>query len=378
MTKLNNHKKQSIIPQIQPWIDQRELRELIKVIDSTWITEGRKTEEFENRFKKITGARYAMAVFNATVGLYCALKAFDIGPGDEVIVPDLTFIASANSVIMAGAKPVFCDIERETLGLDPNQLEKKITFRTKAVMPVHLYGLSAKIDKIINLARKRGLKVIEDAAQAVGVKYKGRQVGTFGDIGIFSFYGNKTITTGEGGLILTDNKELFKKCWRLKNHGRDEKGIFIHDYIGFNFCFTDLQAAVGLAQLKKLKKIIERKRRIREFYQRELKDIKQIEFPSINRDTSPVFWFTNIFTDEVSDLVRYLKEKGVQTRRFFYPLHKQPCYNSNGYFPNSEWAYEKGLSLPSSVILKDKELAYICATIKDYYQANPGQKFAKN
>lgn len=167
---------------------------------------------------------------------------------------------------------------------------------------------------------------------------------------------------------MTNDEELYRKCLRLKNHGRDVKGSFIHEYIGFNFCFTDLQAAVGLAQLRKLDKIIRRKAQIREFYMKELSGINQIKFQVVNKNTSAVFWFTNIFTDEVSELSEYLKEKGVQTRRFFYPLHKQPCYNIGGYYPNSEWAYEKGFSIPSSVILKESELIYICSEIRNYFE----------
>lgn len=360
-------KKHSLIPQIQPWINEEELKNITDVIKSTWITEGKKTELFEKKIKKTTSAKYAITMSNGTVALYCALKALDIGPGDEVIVPDLTFIATANSVILAGANPVFCDIELETFGLDPDKIEAKITSRTKAIMPVHLYGVSAMIDKIKAIAKKHNLKIIEDAAQGIGVKFGGRHVGSFGDFGVISFYGNKTITTGEGGVILTNNKDLAKKCFVLKNHGRTKKGIFIHRYIGFNFSFTDLQAAIGLAQLGKLDKIIDRKNYIRRFYVGKLKNIEQIKFPIISNNTMPVFWFTNILTDDAVGLSKHLDKMGIQTRRFFYPLHKQPCYKSAGSFPNSEKAYRTGLSLPSSVTIKDEDLAYVCEQIKNYF-----------
>ena len=356
-----------MIPQIEPWIDETELIELTEVIKSTWITEWEKTRLFEERIKELTGAEYAISVCNGTAGLYIALKALDIEVGDEVIVPDLTFIATANSVKMAAGEPVLCDVDAKTFNLNPTQVEKRITPKSKAIMPVHLYGQAADMDAIVKIARKNNLYVIEDAAQGIGVKFNGQHVGTFGDIGILSFYGNKTITTAEGGIILTNDEELAKRCWRLKNHGREVKGTFIHSHIGFNFCFTDLQAAIGLAQLKKLEIIIEKKRYIRELYMELLKDISQIEFPDIDPRCEPVFWFTNILIDAPQKLANHLKSKEIGTRRFFYPIHLQPCYNIEKEFPNTERAYNKGLSLPSSVLLKDDEIKYICEALRKFY-----------
>ena len=356
-----------MIPQIEPWIDEVELNELSKVIKDNWITEGEKTEEFESGFKKLTGAKHAFAVNNGTIGLYMAQKILGIGEGDEVIVPDFTFIASCNSIKMAGAAPVLVDVDKKTFNIDPEKLKEKIRDKTKAVMPVHLYGQSADMDAIMKIAKENNLMVIEDAAQGVGVKFNGRHVGILGEIGVLSFYGNKTITTGEGGLILTNDDNLAKEVFMFKNHGRTVKGTFIHEKIGYNFSFTDLQAAVGVAQLSKLKEIIKRKRRIREKYEELLKDIPEIQFTFIDQRCEPVHWFTSILIDNPQKLFDYLKKEGIETRRFFYPIHKQPCYNLKGDFPNSDYAYEHGLSLPSSALLKEEQIDFICEKIKAFF-----------
>lgn len=359
-----------MIPQIEPWIDEEEVKEITKVVRSTWITEHDETAQFEEGIRKYAGAKHALAVSNGTIALYVALKALGIGEGDEVIVPDMTFIATANSVKMAGAEPVLADIDKKTFNISPQSIENAITKKTKAIMPVHLYAQAADMDEILKIARKHNLKVIEDAAQGIGVYFKGKHAGTFGDIGILSFYGNKTLTTAEGGMILTNSTELHEKCWRLKNHGRKEKGIFVHEEIGYNFCFTDLQAAIGIAQLKKLPKILERKKHLNDKYQQLLAGVKEIKFPHIDERGKPAHWFTSILIDDVEGLVEHLKKNEIQTRRFFYPLHLQPCYKgmASGEFPNAEWAYEHGLSLPSSVMLKDEQLELVAEKIKEFYK----------
>jgi perosamine synthetase len=360
-----------MIPQIEPWIDHGELDELRRVIDSTFLVEHERTREFEAMTRELTGARHAIAVCNGTMALYCCLLALGIGPGDEVLVPDMTFIATANAVIMAGAVPVFCDILPDTYCLDPEDAERMVTPRTKAVMPVHLYGQSADMERILAFAKRHGLFVIEDAAQGVGVRYRGRHVGTFGELGILSYYGNKTITCGEGGIVLTDDDELARAVYRLKNHGRDRKGVFIHEHIGFNFSFTDLQAAVGIAQMKKLPAIIERKRQIHDFYQQALADVPQVRPVALDPQADPVFWFTSYRAEDVEGLAGHLSELGIQTRRFFYPLHMQPCYQGRGLsnrpFPAAEEAYRHGLSLPSSYRLTQEQLDRVVSGIRQYH-----------
>tara|TARA_R110000824_G_scaffold81956_1_gene205716 strand:+ start:382 stop:1476 length:1095 start_codon:yes stop_codon:yes gene_type:complete len=361
----------AFIPQIEPWIDERELYYLKKVIDSTYVTEHELTKEFENRIKDLTGAKHAVAYTNGTVALYACLKALNIGHGDEVIVPNMTFIATSNAVLMAGASPIFCEIDPDTLCIDPVKIPALITNRTKAIMPVHLYGQSADMHTIMDVASKNDLFVVEDAAQGVGVKFDDKHVGTYGDLGILSFYGNKTITCGEGGVILTDCDKLKESCYRLKNHGRDKKGVFIHDHIGFNFCFTEMQAAIGLSQLDKLPAIITKKKEIYDLYQERLGDLKEVLKPIvIEKRTTPVHWFTSFLTKEKEGLQKHLKENDVQTRDFFYPLNLQPCYKSmaSGDFPISQKIYHEGISLPSSYKLKNDQQACIIDLIHGYFK----------
>tara|TARA_X000000368_G_scaffold67892_1_gene48997 strand:- start:2437 stop:3603 length:1167 start_codon:yes stop_codon:yes gene_type:complete len=379
------------INQIEPFIDHTELDYLTKVVESTFVTEHNLTEEFEQLFKDYTGAKHVIAYTNGTLALYAIIKSLNIGPGDEVIVPDLTFIATANAVILAGATPIFCDIETENFGLDLIHAKKLISKNTKAIIPVHLYGLSCKMDQLKVFSSQNNLFLIEDAAQGVGVRYrcveeceidkkcdscndKFKHVGTFGIAGILSFYGNKTMTCGEGGLILTDDDEIAKKCYRLKNHGRDVKGIFTHHHIGFNFSFTEMQAAVGVAQFKKLDKIISKKAQFHKKYYEELKCISQIGLMEVPKNVQPVHWFTNIFVNDVDNLANFLKERGIGSRRFFYPLHLQPCYQDfsqdlrSKNFKNSFNSYNTALSLPSLYSLSEDDQDYVIDTIKEYYE----------
>jgi len=363
-----------MINQIEPWINEEELVELKRVTDSTFLTEANLTREFEGMTRSLTGAKHSIAMMNGTVALFCSMKALGIGPGDEVIVPDMTFIATANAVIMAGAKPIFCDVYPDTFCIDVERAEGTISEHTKAIIPVHLYGQSADMVKIKILAHKYNLRIIEDAAQGIGVTFENRHVGTLGDLGVLSFYGNKTITCGEGGMVLTNDDELASKCYRLKNHGRDKKGIFVHEDIGYNFSFTEMQAAVGISQMKKLSKIISRKKVIHELYRRALANLDRLLPVHIDNRTEPVYWFTSFLSDDVDELSKYLLESDIQTRRFFYPLHLQPCYKNNEMFaankrnfPVSEDIYKRGISLPSSYTLKEEEQTFVIKKIEEFY-----------
>ena len=371
LTLKNKNHMRDFIPQIEPWIDDNELKHLKRVIDSTYVVEHELTKEFESIIKDYTGSKHAIAMTNGTMALYSCLLALGLKPGDEVIVPNLTFIASSNAVLMANGVPVLCEVTKDTLCLDPIELEKKITEKTKIIMPVHLYGQSADMDSIMSIAKKYKLKVLEDAAQGVGVFSNGKHVGTFGDCGILSFYGNKTITCGEGGVVLTDNDEVAKKCYRLKNHGRDRKGIFEHEHIGFNFCFTEMQAAIGISQMEKLDRIIDRKNICHEKYKLGLDGVGDLSFFEFAESTRPVHWFTSILTSYKTELSDYLLEKGIQSRFFFYPLNLQPCYknviDTGGDFSISSEVYGRGLSLPSSYNLTDNEQNYVIKTIKEFF-----------
>ena len=359
-----------MIPQFEPWLGEEEMALVAETIQANWITGGPKVKEFENKIADLCGVKHAIAVCNGTMALYVGIRALGIGPGDEVIVPDFTFIASANAVEMSGAKPVFVDIDSKTFNIDPECAEKAITPKTKAIMPVHIYGQSADMDRIGDIARRHHLMIIEDAAQGICVTFKGTPVGSFGEIGCLSFYADKTMTTGEGGMVLTNDDKLAEKAIILKHQGRPVRGIYIHDHIGYNFRMTDLQAAVGLAQLKKLPTIVQRKKDNEKLYKDLLKDVKNIGFPYVDPRGFNVPFRINILLDKPEELSAFLNENGIGSRGFFYPLHMQPCYNIKGEFPNTIMANKRGLSLPSSVKLTKDQIAYICENISLFMKTN--------
>jgi perosamine synthetase len=363
-----------LIVQIEPWIDDAELRELRRVIDSTFLIEHELTREFEAMTARLAGTKHAIAVCNGSMALFVCLKALGIGSGDEVIVPNLTFVATANAVILAGATPVLCEVRQDTFCLDVERAEKLVTHKTRGLLPVHLYGQSVDMGQVMACARRHNLKVIEDAAEGIGVTFDGRHVGTFGDMGIFSYYGNKTITCGEGGMVLTDDDDLAKAAYRLKNYGRDQKGTFIHESIGFNFSFTDLQAAIGLAQMKKMPAIVRRKREIHDRYVDQLRSLEGLRPVFIDPRCQPVFWFTSFLCDDPDALSAFLRRHNIQTRRFFCPLHLQPCYADRKYvriidedFRVSERIYRQGISLPSAYSLTSEEQAFVIEKIQCFY-----------
>ena len=358
-----------MIPQFEPWLGEEELAQVTETIKANWITGGEKVKQFEEQVAKLCDVKHAVATCNGTLALYIGLKALGIGDGDEVIVPDFTFIASANSVVMAGARPVFVDVDARTFNIDPECTRRAITKKTKAIMPVHIYGQAADMDAICKLAGKHGLYVIEDAAQGIGVKFKDKPVGGFGDVGCLSFYADKTMTTGEGGMVLTNNDKLAKQCLILKHQGRTGRGMYFHEHIGYNFRLTDLQAAVGLAQLSKLPTIITRKKKNEMLYREHLSNITGVKFPYVDPRGFNVPFRINILVDDPESLSTFLNENDIGSRRFFFPLHQQTCYNVKGKFPNSVNAYNRGLSLPSSVKLTEDEIKYIADKIKKFYRA---------
>ncbi len=365
------------INQIKPWIDSSEANYIKKVVRKTFLTEGKETEKFENFFVKKFKVKHAISVSNWSCGIFACLKALNIGKNDEVIVPNLTFIATLNSVILSGATPILCDVNEQNLSIDLNKIEKKITKKTKAIIPVHLYGHCCELSKLLKICKKNKIYMIEDAAQAIYSTYKKKKLGTLGIFGGFSFYGNKIITTGEGGIVFTNNSKLRDKIYEIKNHGRLKKGVFVHKEIGYNFMFTEMQAAIGNIQVKKLKKIINRKEKIFKIYKKELSDIKSISFMKNISNNKPVHWFTNIFTKDKARLKIFLSKNNIQTRDIFLPLNLQPCYrgknivkNLNEKFPISNKIYKNGLSLPSSYDLKSSELKFIIKKIRKFYLSN--------
>jgi perosamine synthetase len=356
----------TVIPQIEPWIDEREFLQIQQVLESAWLVEGPKTEEFERRFAAWVGCRHAVAVNNATVALYISLRSLGVGEGHEIILPDFTFIATLNAVTWTGARPVLTDIDERTFNIDPQKVREAITPRTRVVIPVHLYGQSADMEAIMDIARDHDLLVIEDASESIGCRFQGRHVGAWGQAGCFSFYGNKTITTGQGGMITTDDENVWRGCFALKNHGRQDRGTFIHPQVGYNFAFTDLQAAVGLAQMSKLTEILRRKERNDNLYRKLLADVEGVRFPPGDPRCQAISWFTNILVDDPQALERHLAAADIGSRRLFYPLHRQPCYQGwfEDRYPATDRIYARGLSLPSSATLTTDQIEQVCGQIR--------------
>lgn len=359
-----------------PWLGNDEFRSMSACFENNWITEGPVAKKFCNELLALTGAKYGVLAPNGTLALYMALKSIGIEEGDEVIVPDFTFIGSANAIEMAGGVPVFIDVNKKNFQIDLSDADQLITARTKAIMPVHIYGSVADMDAVCRFAQKHRLLIIEDAAQAIGVHYKGKHAGTFGNAGTFSFFADKTITTGEGGFVVTNDEIIYNKLLYLRNQGRKERGTFIHPEIGYNFRMTDFQCAIGLTQLSKLEEIKKRKLAIKEIYFSLLRGVKQVNFFSPEKDVEWIPFRIAILCENALELMKYMDENEIEVRTFFYPLHLQPCYqhlpgndeNKAGkHFPNSVFAYNNGICLPTFPALKEEEIQYICYTIKEFY-----------
>lgn len=358
------------IPVSRPWLAGNELKYLTDCVKTNWISSGGKyVVRFEISFSKFCRSPFGVATANGTVALHLALVTLNISRKDEVILPTLTFIATANAVSYVGAKPVFIDSEPYTWNIDPEKIEKKITKNTKAIIAVHLYGHPCNIDPIIDIARRHHLYVIEDAAEAHGALYKGRLVGSIGDIGIFSFYGNKIITTGEGGMLLMENPKWYERARLLRDHAMSKKKPYYHSEIGYNYRMTNLQAAVGLAQMERINKILDRKRQNAIIYHRLLKDVKGLELAPEARWAKSVYWMYSILVNSDFGLTRdqlisRLMAKGIQTRPFFIPLHLLPPYRDGSRFPVAEDIAHRGLNLPSAADLREEEIDFVCRTIK--------------
>lgn len=357
------------VPQFVPYIGIEEYKEIESCFVENWITEGPKSQAFISKLCDIIGTQYAVLAPNGTLALYMALRVMGIGYGDEVIVPDFTFIASANAVEMTGAIPIFADIHLDTLQIDIDSCEKIVSSKTKAIMPVHIYGMAVDMDQIMQFASRHNLMVIEDAAQAIGVSWKNRHCGNIGDIGTFSFFADKTITTGEGGLVVTKHKHIYELLLYFRNQGRLNRGSFQHPEIGYNFRMTDIQAAIGLAQLNKLDLIIKNKQRILKRYKDNLSEFHIVEPVSRNSNHIP-FRVALLYDRDVTSIMRFLTREKIETRTFFFPLHSQPCYRhkygnkSDTQFPNTTDAYRRGICLPSFPTMTNKQIDYVCDKIR--------------
>ena len=351
-----------IIPVNRPLFSKLEKKYLNQCIDSGWISSGGPfILKFEDSFKKIVSRRYSATVSNGTAALDIAIKTLNLKKGDEIIVPNFTIISCLNEIIREGIKPIFIDADPNTFNIDSDQIENKITKKTKAILIVHIYGLPVNLDKIIKLKNKYKLKLIEDCAEQLGQTYKKKPIGSFGDISTFSFYANKHITTGEGGMIVTNNKSYYKKFLELRNICFSlKKPRFVHDDLGWNYRMTNMQAAIGYAQLKKLRYFIKKKRKIGNYYSKELQKISDLQLPVLSNEFSKnIFWVYSIIIKNKNfnaiQLSKIMKKKGIETRPFFCPMHIQPIIkklkliNKNEKFPVSEKIYRYGLYLPSGI-----------------------------
>lgn len=347
-----------------PMLGEEEKKAVMEVLESGMLVQGAKVEEFEKKFAGYIGTKYAVATSSGTTALHLALLAMGIGPGDEVVTTPFSFIATANSVLFCGARPVFADIDAKTYNIDPGKIREKITPRTRAIIPVHIYGHPADMEPIMELARDHNLKVLEDAAQAHGSEYKTVKVGSFGDCAAFSFYATKNMVTGEGGMVTTNNEELAKKLRELRNHGQTK--TYEHESLGFNLRMTDIQAAIGLEQLKKLDSFNQKRMENAEFLTESLKSI--IQTPYTSSHAKHVFHQYTIKTENRDAILKKLNQEGIGARVYYpIPIHRQPFYQKLGYkdtLPVSEDLSTKVLSLPVHPGLKKEDLEKIVSAIK--------------
>ena len=359
------------IPEFSPVMQKEELFSVIETLEDNWITEGKKTKALEASLAEFTGARHVIMMPNGTLAIFAALKVLGIGPGDEVIVPDFTFFATASAVILTGAKPVLVDVNESDFNINIESAALAITERTKAILPVHMYGQSCDMQAVSDLARRHDLFVVEDAAQGMGVTFGETHVGTLGDIGCVSFFADKTMTTGEGGALFVNDDALAKECIYFKNQGRLNRGSFVHERVGYNFRITDLQAAIGVVQFHRLEETIRRKIALRKAYYARLSECPGICFVRDNGLGKVVPFRVNVLVDDPEGLAEHLKQRDIQTRRFFYPLHLQPSLNpDNCVVPTKPTAsirlFEQGLMLPSGLDLRDEQIDYVCEAIRDF------------
>lgn len=362
-------KERTFIPVAEPLLAGNELKYVTECVQSGWVSSlGKYVRDFEQQFAAYCGAQYGVATFNGTVAIHLLAATLGLGPGDEVIMPSLTYVATANGIRYTGATPVFVDSETETWNIDPATIEAAITPRTKAIMAVHLYGHPADMEPLRAIANKHGLLLLEDAAEAHGARYRGKRVGALSDAAIFSFYGNKIITTGEGGLIVTNNQEWADRAFFLENQGRTSDNPYWHPEIAYNYRMTNIQAAIGLAQLEKINDLLAIRRRNAAHYNRRLADVPGLTLPPEAEWASNVYWMYSVIVGDEFGLSRdVLREKlraaGIDTRPFFYPVHALPMYNTGQSLPVAEALGARGLNLPSGATLTTKQIDYICDTL---------------
>ncbi len=353
-----------------PNLGDLEKKYLTKAIDSNFVSVvGPFVPEFEEKFAQYIGAEKAVSTQSGTAALHMALYELGIKEGDEVIVPSLTFIATINPVLFVGAKPVIVDVDPITWNIDSQEIRKAITKKTKAIIPVHLYGSVCNIEEIIEIAQENNLFVIEDATESLGATYKNRQTGTFGDFGCFSFNGNKLITTGGGGMIVSNNQKQAEHIKFLVNQARNTSKGYYHPEVGFNYRMTNIEASLGLAQLERIDKFLEKKRKFRRIYQEIFNDLSYIKFQEESNNASGSWWLTCIKIEkniDISNLMIKLKEKGIPTRRIFIPASEMPYLKKfSKPCPNVYEIYNQGICLPSSTLNEEEDIRKAALVIKE-------------
>jgi perosamine synthetase len=367
----------ALIPVNEPLLDGNEERYLAECVRTGWISsEGPFVKRFEDEFASRVDRKHGIAVSNGSVALDLAIAALGLDRGDEVILPSFTIISCAAAITRAGAIPVLVDCEPDTWNTTAERIANQITSRTKAIMIVHIYGLPVDMDPVLAEARHRGLKIIEDAAEMHGQTYKGRPCGSFGDISTFSFYPNKLVTTGEGGMVLTDDPALADRCRAMRNLCFQPGRRFVHEELGWNFRISNLQAALGVAQLERLDEFVARKRRIGAVYQRRLRDVPGLQLPvACTPYAENIYWVFGVILDDsvpfdATEVMRRLAVRGIGTRPFFWPMHEQPVFHKMGLFrdeahANSERLARRGFYLPSGVALTEAQIEQVVAAVQE-------------
>ena len=371
------NKAGAFIPYGRQTIDDNDIKAVVKVLRSDWLTQGPAVREFEESLAKYCNAKYAITVSNGTAALHLAYLVAGLGAGDEVITTPNTFVATTNMLLVLGAKPVFCDIRLDNYNIDEAKIEELITPRTKAIVPVHFAGHPCNMDKILDIAKRHDLLVIEDACHALGAAYKNRKIGGIGDMSVFSFHPVKSITTGEGGAILTNNPDLYKKLAHLRTHGitKDANGFNVMTVLGYNYRITDIQTALGISQLKKLDKFVKARQQVFNTYKEELADIKAVFTPSAAKNSVSSNHLFVIRTKDPSKrdaLANFLKQSGIGVN-FHYPtVYSHPYYRENGYhglaLKNADLYHSSCITLPLYTTLGTNQVRYVCNKIKEFYQ----------
>ena len=355
------------IPAYEPSIGSEELNLLRDVIDRNWLSEGKYVRKFEEELRNNCSRKYALAFNNCTAALITGMKSMGIGLGDEIIVQSLVHSADPNSISATGAKPLFADVNKETLCLNIENIDKVKTKKTKGVLYVSLYGNAADLDDISEYCKQNNLIFINDCAPALFGIYKNRSIASYGDFSTLSFFADKTITTGEGGMLLTDNVDLISECNIYKHDGRRERGVDVIERKGYNYRLTELQAAVGVAQLSKAHLFIKNKKKNQKTFKKLLQDISQVKVFDFNNDGDIIPHRNIIIVPKAKELITHLVDNGIGARTLFMPMHSQPCYRDTSLYPVTEKLYKTGVCLPSAPTLTLDQIEYICDLIKKFY-----------